>query len=81
VEPGTDLAVIGFRKNPVCDHLVPSLTSFEVSLDDYGRRLGEIVLGRLTPVCPDDQPVQEVWAMKIVPGGSDAHPPREKAAG
>lgn len=80
VEPGSDLAVIGFRKNPVCDHLVPSLTSFEVSLDDYGRRLGEIVLGRLTPDCPDDQPVQEVWAMTIVPGESDAHPPREKAA-
>ncbi|HEY4421630.1 MAG TPA: substrate-binding domain-containing protein, partial [Pseudonocardia sp.] len=75
-----DLAVIGFRRNPVCDHLVPSLTSFEVSLDDYGRRLGEIALGRLTSGYPDDQPVQEVWAMTIVPGESDAHPPREKAA-
>jgi Periplasmic binding protein-like domain len=75
VEPGADLAVVGFRKNPVCDYLVPSLTSFEVSLEDYGLRLGEIVLDRLS-AGPDDQPVHEVGEMTIVPGESDAHPPR-----
>jgi hypothetical protein len=35
--------LVGFRKNPVCDYLVPSLTSFGVSLEDYGLQLGEIV--------------------------------------
>jgi DNA-binding LacI/PurR family transcriptional regulator len=79
-EPGRDLAVVGFRKNPVCDYLVPSLTSFEVSLVDYGRRLGEIVIGLLA-ASPDDEPVHEVWGMTVVPGESDAHPPRDKAGG
>ncbi|MEV8608151.1 substrate-binding domain-containing protein [Amycolatopsis sp. NPDC051373] len=37
VRPGTDLAVVGFRKNPVCDYLMPSLTTFAVSLEAYGR--------------------------------------------
>jgi DNA-binding LacI/PurR family transcriptional regulator len=76
VEPGPDLAVVGFRKNPVCDYLVPSLTSFEVSLEDYGRRLGEIVLGQLSPAGRDARPVQEIWAMNVVPGESDVYPPR-----
>lgn len=71
--PGTDLAVIGFRRNPVCEYLTPSLTSFEVSLEAYGRRLGEIVLGRLASVGPA---IQEVWPMTIVPGASDIAPPR-----
>ena len=76
MEPGPDLAVVGFRKNPVCDYLVPSLTSFEVSLEDYGRRLGEIVLGQLSPAGRDARPVQEIWAMNVVPGESDVYPPR-----
>jgi DNA-binding LacI/PurR family transcriptional regulator len=73
VRPGPDLAVVGFRKNPVCDYLVPSLTSFAVSLDAYGRRLGEIVLDR---VADADAPVQEVWPMTLAAGESDTAPPR-----
>jgi DNA-binding LacI/PurR family transcriptional regulator len=73
VRPGPDLAVVGFRKNPVCDYLVPSLTSFAVSLDAYGRRLGEIVLDR---VAGADAPVQEVWPMTLAAGESDTAPPR-----
>lgn len=73
VRPGADLAVVGFRKNPVCDYLVPSLTTFAVSLEAYGRRLGEIVLAR---VASAKDPVQEVWPMTISPGDSDTAPPR-----
>jgi DNA-binding LacI/PurR family transcriptional regulator len=69
VEPGRDLAVIGFRENPVCEHLTPSLTCFHVSLEHYGRRLGELVLDRLAPVPPP--PVGELWPMTLVPKDSD----------
>lgn len=69
VEPGRDLAVIGFRENPVCEHLTPALTCFHVSLEDYGRRLGEIVLERLSPSPPP--PTHEVWPMTLVPKDSD----------
>jgi DNA-binding LacI/PurR family transcriptional regulator len=73
VRPGADLAVIGFRRNPVCEYLVPSLTSFEVSLEAYGRRLGAIVLACVasTPI-----PAQEIWPMTLAPGDSDTAPPR-----
>lgn len=77
VEPGRDLAVIGFRKNPVCEYLAPSLTSFEVSLEEYGRRLGEIVLDQVASAGQGDGPAQEVWPMTVVPGESDACPPRD----
>jgi len=73
VRAGRDLAVIGFRKNPVCEFLTPALTSFEVSLPAYGRRLAEIVLDRLSAT---DEPVGEIWPMTIAPGDSDAAPPR-----
>ena len=73
VRPGTDLAVIGFRRNPVCEYLVPSLTSFEVSLEAYGRRLGEIVLAC---VASTESPAQEIWPMTLAPGDSDTGAPR-----
>ena len=72
VAPGHDLAVIGFRENPVCEHLEPALTCFQVSLEDYGRRLGELVLERLSPAPPP--PVGEVWPMTLVPKESDGPP-------
>ena len=72
VEPGRDLAVIGFRENPVNEHLDPALTCFRLSLEDYGRRLGELVLERLAPTPPP--PGGEVWPMTLVTGGSDAGP-------
>ena len=76
-KPGHDLAVIGFRKNPVLDLLTPSLTCFHVSLRDYGRRLGEIILkqmdGDSEPCALDEKnsSLQEVWRMTLVPGDSD----------
>lgn len=75
--PGKDLAVIGFRKNPVLDLLSPSLTCFNVSLDDYGRRLGRLILkemdhGHSGYQEPDMSSSQEVWPMTLVPGDSDS---------
>ncbi|MCI2417424.1 substrate-binding domain-containing protein [Saccharopolyspora sp. K220] len=76
VRPGRDLAVVGFRKNPVCEYLEPSLTSFEVSLEDYGKRLGEIVLDQLSPSGRGECGRQEVWSMAVAPGDSDSYSPR-----
>lgn len=72
---GRDLSVIGFRKNPVLDLLTPTLTCFQVSLSDYGRRLGEIVLKQMgvpqSPSAGRNVSPQEVWQMDLMPGQSD----------
>src|SRR5262249_19070032 len=44
LQTGKDLAVIGFRENPVCRYLTPSLTSFRIDLRQYGARLGEMMI-------------------------------------
>lgn len=71
VEPGRDLAVIGFRANPVLELLQPTLTAFEVDLAAYGRRLGELVLRELA-ARPDAEPVGELWPMTLLAGASDS---------
>jgi DNA-binding LacI/PurR family transcriptional regulator len=68
---GPDLAVIGFRKNPVCEFLTPSLTCFSVELEDYGRRLAQMVLAQLDGDGTAD-PLHDVWPMTLVPGMSDS---------
>lgn len=82
-QAGQDLAVIGFRRNPVLDLLTPALTCFQVSLLDYGRRLGELIL-RQMGVQPSEGPEgsgllegghpQELWQLNLVPGQSDGPP-------
>lgn len=47
ISPGKDMAVIGFRENPVCRYLAPTLTSFRVDLRAYGYRLGEVMIREL----------------------------------
>jgi DNA-binding LacI/PurR family transcriptional regulator len=72
---GRDLAVIGFRENPVCRYLQPSLTSFHIDLKAYGARLGEIMIKALNPggTAATAVPLtRDVWPMTIVPGESDA---------
>jgi DNA-binding LacI/PurR family transcriptional regulator len=71
LEPGRDLAVIGFRANPVLELLHPTLTAFEVDLPAYGRRLGELVLQELA-AGPSAEPIGELWPMTLVPGASDS---------
>lgn len=71
--PGRDIDVIGFRENPVCGYLTPSLSSFHVDLRKYGERLGEIMIAELdrgsTAASPAEA-VHEVWPMVLVPGDS-----------
>lgn len=71
--PGRDIAVIGFRENPVCSYLTPSLSSFHVNLKTYGERLGEIMINELdrgSPPTRSVEPVHQVWPMTFVPGES-----------
>ena len=71
--PGRDIAVIGFRENPVCGYLMPSLSSFHVDLRTYGERLGEIMIAELDRGSNASSPaeaVHEVWPMVLVPGDS-----------
>lgn len=72
---GQDLSVIGFRENPVCRYLQPSLTSFQINLKAYGARLAEIMIAALGSggsAAEDLAPTREVWPMTIAPGDSDA---------
>ncbi|MBZ7924886.1 substrate-binding domain-containing protein [Ensifer adhaerens] len=70
LEPGKDLAVIGFRENPVCRYLSPSLTCFHVDIKKYGERLGEMVLGEIKRETLNAEKLQEVWPMDLIPGNS-----------
>jgi DNA-binding LacI/PurR family transcriptional regulator len=72
IRPGRDLAVVGFRENPVCRYLVPSLTSFHIDLKSYGARLGKLMIDELqTSSSLNNESIQEVWPMEIAPGHSD----------
>lgn len=64
---GADIAVIGFRENPVCEMLMPRLTSFRVNLPAYGARLGSLLCARMM----DGIAGQELWPMTLIPGESD----------
>ncbi len=74
LEPGRDLAIIGFRDSPLTNFLMPRLTCFRLSLRDLGIGLGESLLASM-PAFADIYPrgmVQKVWPMEVVPGESDA---------
>ncbi|MDL2410239.1 LacI family DNA-binding transcriptional regulator [Rhizobium calliandrae] len=74
LQPGKDLAVIGFRENPVCRYLTPSLTCFRIDLKRYGARLGEMIIAELDAEAKGADRtdfVHEVWPMELVPGKSD----------
>ena len=68
--PGRDLAVIGYRANPVTEFLSPPLTCFDVSLGEYGARIGALIADRIA----GGPPRQEVWPMSLHPGASDRRP-------
>jgi DNA-binding LacI/PurR family transcriptional regulator len=73
LEPGRDLSVIGFRQNPTCRFLSPSLTCFSLSLQELGVRLGEVLMNVMHrgPSEADPEPVRQLWPMTLVPGQSD----------
>ena len=68
IEPGADLAVVGFRSNPVCAHLVPSLTCFAADIESYGVRLGELVIDQM-----GESPTlaHEIWPLTLLAQDSD----------
>ncbi len=73
LEPGRDLSVIGFRQNPTCRFLSPSLTCFSLSLQELGVRLGEVLVDVMHrgPFETDPEPIRQLWPMTLVPGQSD----------
>jgi DNA-binding LacI/PurR family transcriptional regulator len=74
LQPGRDLAVIGFRESPLARYLSPALTCFRVSLKDLGIALGESLLASM-PAYAETYPqgiVHKVWPMELVVGESDA---------
>lgn len=72
LEPGKDLAIIGFRENPVCRYLSPSLTCFGVDIKKYGQQLGKMLLSELKRSPPGEYGLtsREIWPMDIIPGES-----------
>jgi DNA-binding LacI/PurR family transcriptional regulator len=74
LEPGRDVAVIGFRENPVCRYLSPSLTSYRVDLRHYGHRLGEMMINELAADRVSSNitnvPRLELWPMSLIEGRS-----------
>lgn len=74
LEPGRDLSIIGFRQNPTCRFLSPSLTCFSLSLQELGARLGEALVAVMREGGGGREPVRELWPMTLVAGGSDGPP-------
>lgn len=70
LRPGHDLSVIAFRHSPICQFLTPTLTSFGVSLQELGARLGRILIGAMQHG-QTGQLVHELWPMTLIEGGSD----------
>ena len=68
LRPGRDLAMIGFRQNQVIRHLEPVLTCFELSLKDYGTRLGAMVIERMEAGTAP----QVLWPVRLGRGDTDA---------
>lgn len=73
VQPGHDIAVIGFRESPQSRFLSPTLTCFRISLLELGVALGESLLASM-PAHAETYPqgvVQKIWPMELVEGDSD----------
>ncbi|WP_064685268.1 substrate-binding domain-containing protein [Rhizobium bangladeshense] len=74
VQPGRDLAVIGFRDAPRARFLQPSLSCFRMSLYDLGVALGQMLLAHM-PAYRDfysDAGSNMIWPLELVAGESDA---------
>lgn len=58
---GSELAVIGFRDNPVCSMLQPHLSTFHLDLHALGTRLGQLVIEAASGA--PAAPAEEVWPL------------------
>lgn len=76
LRPGHDMAMIGFRQNQVIRHLEPVLTCFELSLRDYGARLGAMMRDTMEAGTAE----QVLWPVRLGRGDTDT-PCRDAAVG
>ncbi|MDO8360094.1 MAG: substrate-binding domain-containing protein [Devosia sp.] len=85
LQPGRDLAVIGFRDEAMVRSLRPRLTRYEVSLAEVGSALANALLGQMNADRPAARPTAQVKvSMTLLPGESDPAPavlPRQKRNG
>ncbi len=70
LEPGKDLAIIGFRDSAATRHLRPSLTCFSTSLTDVGRELARIILAQTGHLEDEAQELCRLWPMTMLRGES-----------
>jgi DNA-binding LacI/PurR family transcriptional regulator len=76
LEPGRDVAVIGFRESPQAKFLSPPLTCFRIDLHALGEALAEALLATM-PAFKEQYPaglVRRIWPMSLVEGASDRPP-------
>ncbi len=81
LQPGKDLAVVGFRDEPTIRFLMPSVTCFHVSLYDVGISIARALLAQI-PAFSSQYPdgiVQARVPLSLRPGESDLHAPSEAA--
>ncbi|KAB0677395.1 substrate-binding domain-containing protein [Aureimonas leprariae] len=73
IQPGRDIAVIGFRENPQARFLSPHLGSYRLSLADLGIALGQTLLSRIDAAreARRPEPVGRLWPMDYAPGESE----------
>jgi DNA-binding LacI/PurR family transcriptional regulator len=81
LEPGRDLAVIGFRDEPAIRFLVPSLTTFTISLHDIGVALGTALIDQMPQYAghAGQRVTQLRCSLSLRPGDSDSFAPRPAA--
>ena len=75
--PGRDLAIIGFRDEPVIRFLVPSLTTFTISLHDIGVALGTALIDQIPQYAGHaaQRTTQLRCTLSLRPGDSDSFAP------
>jgi DNA-binding LacI/PurR family transcriptional regulator len=73
LEPGKDLAIIGFRDEPAIRFLAPALTTFTISLHDIGVALGNAVVEQIPQYTSHATPraTQTLCSLSLRPGDSD----------
>lgn len=75
LQPGRDLAVIGFRDEAIVRSLRPRLTRYQVSLAEVGRALANALLDEINADRPAVRPTAQVKVpMTLLPGESDLRP-------
>jgi DNA-binding LacI/PurR family transcriptional regulator len=78
LQPGRDLAVVGFRDEAIVRHLRPDLTRYQLSLFDVGKALANALLEQINSGDAPDRSVAQVKIpMTLLPGDSD--PPLDGA--